>query len=185
MCKLSQWDEAHIRDMTLAELVLTCAPLIHPVTMHAVVQHESGGNYLALHDNTTGQTYKPASLSEGKTVANQLVAQGHSVDIGFAQINSKNLPKLGVSVDQVMDPCTNLWAAQTILLSAWRQSQGNLPQMLSIYNTGRSNSVVGMRYAASVYARAGAVSSKQKVLSAEDPRSSPLKPKSFAAQAQK
>jgi len=134
-----------------------CAPKVAAVTMAAIVQQESGGNPLALHDNTTGQSYRPANLAEAARLARTLIQAGHSVDLGLAQINSRNLPALGLDADQVFDPCSNLHAAQTILLRAWSQSGGSLQGALSAYNTGNTAGIAGARYSARVFAQAGVV----------------------------
>ncbi|MDA8258578.1 MAG: lytic transglycosylase domain-containing protein [Betaproteobacteria bacterium] len=134
-----------------------CAPKVAAVTMAAIVQQESGGNPLALHDNTTGQSYRPASLAEAARLARTLIQAGHSVDLGLAQINSRNLPALGLDADQVFAPCSNLRAAQVILLGAWSQSGGSLRGALSAYNTGNATGITGARYSARVYAQAGVV----------------------------
>jgi type IV secretion system protein VirB1 len=82
------------------------------------------------------------------------VGRGESVDMGLVQINSKNLPALGLSVDQVFDPCTNLAAGATILTAGYQRT-GSLGSALSIYNTGRSDSKVGVTYAQKVFGQAG------------------------------
>ena len=142
--------------MSAIALMEQCAPQIAPVTMAAVVQQESGGNPLALHDNTSGKSYAPTTVAEAARLARELIAQGHSVDIGLAQISSKNLPRLGLGVDQVLDPCTNLRAAQSILMEGWMRS-GDLRATLSAYNTGRLRSPVGMAYGEKVFGKAGVV----------------------------
>lgn len=134
-----------------------CAPKVAAVTMAAIVQQESGGNPLALHDNTSGKSYAPKTAAEAARLARELIAQGHSVDMGLAQINSKNLPRLRLGIDQVFDPCSNLRAAQVILLGAWSQSGGSLRGALSAYNTGNTTGIAGARYSARVYAQAGVV----------------------------
>lgn len=134
-----------------------CAPKVAAVTMAAIVQQESGGNPLALHDNTTGQSYRPASLASAARLARALIQAGHSVDLGLAQINSRNLTALGLDADQVFDPCSNLHAAQVILLGAWSQSGELLRGALSAYNTGNTTGIAGARYSARVYAQAGVV----------------------------
>ena len=142
--------------MTPVAMLEQCAPQIAPVTMSAIVQQESGGNPLALHDNTSGKSYRPATIAEAARLARELIAQGHSVDIGLAQINSRNLPRLGLGVDQVLDPCQNLRAAQTVLMDGWKRS-GSLRGALSAYNTGKINSSVGAVYGAKVFEKAGVV----------------------------
>jgi len=142
--------------MTPVAMLEQCAPQIAPVTLAAVVQQESGGNPLALHDNTSGKSYRPASVADAARIARDLIAAGHSVDIGLAQINSKNLPRLGLGVDQVLDSCQNLRAAQTVLIEGWKRS-GDLRATLSAYNTGRVDSPAGMAYGEQVFGKAGVV----------------------------
>jgi type IV secretion system protein VirB1 len=142
--------------MTPTALMEQCAPQIASVTMAAIVQQESGGNPLALHDNTSGKSYAPAAVAEAAQLARELINQGHSVDIGLAQINSRNLPGLKLSVDQALDPCANLRAAQTVLMDGWMRS-GDLRATLSVYNTGRLRSPVGMAYGEKVFGNAGVV----------------------------
>ena len=143
--------------MSPIKLIHECAPQVATVTMAAIVQQESGGDPLAIHDNTTGETFRPRGLVEAVTIARVLMARGHSVDLGLAQINSKNLPTLSLTPESVFDPCTNLHAAQTILLSGWKQSGGDLRGALSAYNTGKASGAVGASYGAGVYAKAGVV----------------------------
>lgn len=140
--------------MTPIELIALCAPAVAPVTMAAIVQQESAGNPLALHDNTTGRSYQPRSAQAAAALLRGLIGQGHSVDVGLAQVNSRNLPSLGLDPAAALDPCENLRAAQKILLDAWQRS-GSLPSALSAYNTGTGTGSRGADYAAAVYSRAG------------------------------
>jgi type IV secretion system protein VirB1 len=142
--------------MTPLQLIHECAPQIAPVTMAAIAQQESGGNPLALHDNTNGKSYRPSTMVEAARIARRLIAAGNSVDIGLAQINSKNLPKLNLSVEQALDPCQNLRAAQAVLMEGWTRS-GNLRATLSAYNTGELRGPVGMAYGEKVFGKAGVV----------------------------
>lgn len=141
--------------MTPIALLEQCAPLVAPITMAAIVEHESRGNPWAVHDNTTGASFAPGSLAEAAEMASRLIAQGHSVDMGLAQINSRNAAAFRLSPREALDPCTNLRAAQEVLLDAWWRSNGDLRGALSAYNTGRTTSVIGAQYAAKIYAAAG------------------------------
>lgn len=140
----------------MIDLLQHCAPDVHPVTISAIVQQESGGNVLALNDNTSKRSYMPQTMAEAAAIARKLILDGHSVDIGLAQINSKNLPKLRLTVDQVLDPCTNLQASQAILKEGWRRSGGDLAMTFSAYNTGKLNSAIGQKYAAQVFQKSNA-----------------------------
>ena len=80
--------------------------------------------------------------------------RGDNVDMGLAQINSKNLPALGLTVEQVFDPCTNIAAGANILAAGYART-GSLGGALSMYNTGRSDSTIGAAYAQKVFGQAG------------------------------
>lgn len=140
--------------MDILALINECSPNVHPQTMMAIVQKESGGNPFALHDNGSGKSYFPKTYAEAVSLAMQLVSAGKSVDIGLAQINSKNLPRLGYSVNQIIDPCTNLKASERILIDGWNRSGGHLKKTLSVYNTGKTTSTVGYQYAHDVASKA-------------------------------
>jgi len=141
--------------MITTELLHFCAPDIAPVTIAAIVQQESGGNPLLLHDNTTKIILRPRSVAEATRLAQALIDQGHSVDIGLAQINNKNLSSMGLKIKDVLDPCTNLRAAQSVLKSAWEQSGHDLRGTLAAYNTGKTTTPIGVHYSAQVFAAAG------------------------------
>lgn len=94
-------------------------------------------------------------------LARQLIAAGHSVDLGAAQINSANLTRLGLDIKSAFEPCTNLHAAQVLLLDSWRGSGGDLRATLAIYHTGCADDCppakrsAGAAYSTSVYGHAG------------------------------
>ena len=129
--------------LVLAHLLRECAPNVDARTMTAVVRVESGGNVLALHDNSLRRSFAPVDAREAIAWAQQLIGLGHSVDIGLSQINSANLPSLGIGVAAAFDPCTNLRAGAGILggdyASASRRfgpGQFALRRALAAYNSG-------------------------------------------------
>jgi type IV secretion system protein VirB1 len=50
--------------VALSQLIARCAPSVSPRTMSAVVAVESGGNPLALHDNTAGKSFAAADAEQ-------------------------------------------------------------------------------------------------------------------------
>ena len=74
--------------LTLAQ---RCAPTIAPETMLSVVQVESRFNPLAINVNGAADPAPARTASEAIRTAEALIRQGRSVDLGLAQINSKNL----------------------------------------------------------------------------------------------
>ena len=140
----------------LASLLAQCTPTqdgvpaVHADTMLAIVQVESGGNPNAVYNNTSGKTFKFKNKDAAVRYIEKAIRAGNSVDMGIAQINSKNLIKLRQktgtpwTVDYAMEPCANLWAGAFILHGNYQQAlaAGKAPGVpalqhaLSAYNTG-------------------------------------------------
>lgn len=129
-----------------AALVLAaqCAPTVAPETLLSVVQVESRFEPLAIGVNGLPRiSVAPTSVDDAVARAGALIAAGRNIDLGLAQINSKNLSWLGLSLREVFEPCTNLRAAARILRDGYARSdadrigqQAALHTALSYYNTG-------------------------------------------------
>jgi len=135
-----------------------CAPSEPASVLTAIVSVESGGHPLRIRLNgPRPQVFEPVSTEEAAILAERLIEGGASVDLGLAQINSRNLPGLSLDVRDVFDPCRNLRAAGAILSrgygAALRRSPGRqslLQTAYSYYNTGRPDRGVANGYAATV-----------------------------------
>lgn len=104
----------------LGMLLAMCSSQTNPQTIAAVVEHESGAHPWAMHDNTTGLSHYPNSYKKAVALAQHLIDEGHSVDMGLGQINSTNLRGLHATVAQIFIPCNNIWASDTILCRSWK-----------------------------------------------------------------
>lgn len=136
-------------------LAKACAGNIAPETLLSVMATESGFNALAIGDNTDGRRHAPADLADAVAITTRLVAAGHSLDLGIAQINTvaghmqaRNLP-----LSAAFDPCTGLRVGGEVLASCYGRTAGaeqaRLRQALSCYNTGTLDR--GAAYAARVW----------------------------------
>jgi len=147
----------------LAALVMTCAPLIHVSTLSAVVRHESRANPYAIGVNgTRPRSLYPSTYAEAVATARRLSAEGIDYDAGLGAINVRNWAWLGLTAETVFDPCTNLRAAQTVLVDCYQRAQEQyapgrpaLIAALSCYNTGRWEAGLTNGYVAKVLAQAG------------------------------
>lgn len=145
--------------LALAALMTHCAPNVAPATMTAIVKVESGGDPLAIGDNTARRSYYPRDRATAERLARRLLNAGHLLDLGIAQIDSMNFAGFGVTVHSIFDPCTNLSVGARILsgdytFAAQRYGDGQvaLRHAIGMYNTGRLNA--GARYIARVLAAA-------------------------------
>ena len=145
--------------LALAALIRHCAPAVAPSTMAAIVQVESGGDPLAISDNTTRRSYYPRDRATAERIARRLLDAGHLLDLGIAQIDSMNFAGFGVTAHTIFDPCTNLNVGARILsgdyaLATRRYGDGQvaLRHAIGMYNTGLLNG--GARYIARVLAAA-------------------------------
>jgi len=148
---------AHFRAIAAA-----CAPDIPIVTLRAIVRGESAFHPYALSLDYPQRTAKeqgfaggqiflarqPRTLEEARGWAWWLIHQGKSVSIGLMQVSTKQLADLGLTADQLFDPCTNVHAGAEILAAKYRHAaarsgpgQEALREALSEYDSG--SSVVG------------------------------------------
>lgn len=148
----------------LAALALACAPNIHPVTLDALIRHESGARQYAIGVNRKGKALpqQPHDLEAASQAAEKLIAEGIDFDAGLGQINVRNWDWLGLTSTTVFDPCQNLAAAQTVLSDCYARAlhhhldqQQALRAALSCYNTGNFRRGFTNGYVGKVLAQAG------------------------------
>lgn len=124
-------------------LILACAPTVAPATIQQIIQVESKGDPLAIGVNG-GRLPRPAkNAADAAALARAAIQQGYSVDLGLMQVNSKNLARLGYTVEDMFDSCKNLAAGAKVLTDFYVRAtarhsdpQVALRLALSAYNTG-------------------------------------------------
>ena len=122
-------------------LAQQCAPEIATEAVVPLVVTESGGDDLAININK-GPRVRAASIADGAALVRRYMAAGYTVDVGLAQVNSANFARLGVTVEQVFDPCMNLRLASSMLQAGYglaiRHYTGldAISATYSLYNTG-------------------------------------------------
>lgn len=145
--------------MPSLDMMQACAPNVAPQTLAAIIQVESGGNPLALGVNgKVKRLPRPTNAQEAARQARYYMSLGVSVDLGLMQINSNNLRGLGYTIEQILDPCTNLKAGSRILsrgyagaMKRYGPGQDALKAALSAYNTGNYEQGFKNGYVAKYY----------------------------------
>ena len=127
------------------ELAEKCAPSVSPDTLNAIVRTESGFNPLAI-AVVGGKVRQPETLQEAVFIATELATKNRSFSVGLAQINSANFHALGVTAEELFDPCTNLEAASVILGKCYERMSAEgkdparaLSDALSCYYSGNAS----------------------------------------------
>ena len=155
---------------TLATLIATCAPLIHPTTLSALIHVESAANPYAVSLNRPARLedagYDPATLIprqpttavEAANLTRQLLRQGITTSVGLAQINIEHLPHWRHRLSDLFDPCINLQLAQAILIdcdqtsmSATTPNATRIRRTLSCYNTGNTRDGITNGYVSRIH----------------------------------
>jgi type IV secretion system protein VirB1 len=148
----------------MLDLILACAPNVAPVTIQEIIRVESKGNPLAVNINSRNgvklrPTIKITTPQHAIAVTYAAIALGHTVDMGYMQINSANLKWLGYTVEEMFyDQCKNIKAGAQIFTEAYLQElpkqkneQAALAAALSIYNTGNRRGGFNNGYVAKFY----------------------------------
>lgn len=133
--------------MDFNALSAECAPWVSSQTMAAIVKTESQFNPLAININAVARLERqPVSKAEAVVTAKWLIANNYNIDMGLGQVNSANLAKTKLSVEDAFDACKNLSAAATILQWNYESAskkisdeQAALQAAISAYNTGSLN----------------------------------------------
>lgn len=163
--------------MTAMDMMAECAPNVAPATLQKIIHVESRGNPIAVNANDRVVIQKDGSKTrvrfkapipiqsaqDAVTVAYAAIEAGHSVDLGYMQVNSRNLHTLGVSVEEMLsDGCKNIAAGARVLtafyasaLPRFGSEQAALLAALSAYNTGNFNKGFLNGYVARYGARYG------------------------------
>lgn len=143
------------------QLAQTCAGGVAPETLLSFAKAESNLNAFAIGDNTDRRSYAPATLPDAVATAASLIAAGHSVDLGAAQISWRagHLQARGFALSASFDACTSFRVGAEVLAGCYARTVGaeqqRLRAMASCYNTGTLDR--GAAYAARVWRAAALV----------------------------
>ena len=151
--------------MEFLALAQQCAPLVAPQTMAAIVRTESGFRPLAIGVNGGAWLVRqPENVEEAVVTAKWLIGNGYNIDMGLGQVNSSNLRKTGLSVEDAFDPCKNLSTSAMILHGNYTLAsrkivgeQAALHAAISAYNTGNFHAGFSNGYVQRVVGNSGAM----------------------------
>jgi len=146
---------------TVAELAQRCAPEVATEAVVPLVMAESGGDTLQINVNK-GPRLQAGTVAQAAALVRRYMAAGYTVDVGLAQVNSGNFARLGVSVEQAFDPCTNLHLASMVLQEGYARASRSyagidaISATYSLYNSGSLTRGLRNGYVSRVWAKATA-----------------------------
>jgi len=128
----------------IAHVFYKCGVLTLPAVLGAIIAVESKGDPYALNVNGDVELVRaPGDYEQAVAMARWLERHGYSFDAGLAQVNSTNFAWLGLTVESVFEPCTNLRAAARVLEECQERAtvrfgpgRRALAAAVSCYNTG-------------------------------------------------
>lgn len=182
---------------TFDDYARRCAPTVAVATMRSIAKTESALRPHALSVNYPKRTARksgvpggyaalarqPRTQREAVSWARQLVAQGHTVSIGLVQVSSENLPKLGHTLEQAFDPCTNLALGARLLGEKYQRAAANkgpgqaaLVEAISRYNSGSPTIGFANGYVSTVLKHAGSAA----VIPTAAPQTAAIRPSASA-----
>lgn len=155
----TQYLNARLSPREFRAIAAACAPDIPLATLRAIARAESAFHPYALSLDYPRRTAReqgfgageiflarqPTDLAEARAWTHWLLERGRSASIGLVQISTQHAADLGITVDQLFDPCTNLRAGARVLTAEYQsaaavrgEGQDALQQALSKYNSGSS-----------------------------------------------
>ncbi|WP_068089495.1 lytic transglycosylase domain-containing protein [Novosphingobium rosa] len=143
----------------IAQLAQRCAPEVATEAVVPLVVTESAGNTLQINVNK-GPRVQAASVAQAAALVRRYMAAGYTVDVGLAQVNSGNFARLGVSVEQAFEPCTNLHLASQVLQEGYALASRSyagldaISATYSLYNSGSMTRGLRNGYVRRVWANA-------------------------------
>lgn len=129
---------------TLVALLPICAPAVDGSTALRLIEAESRGNQFAININGPFRlSRQPKTYAEFQEIVHALDTAGHNFDFGFGQSNNREIKRRGYTVQQFVDPCSNLQFMQEVLVGCFKSApsksgeQARIANALSCYNTGK------------------------------------------------
>lgn len=150
----------------IVSLAKACAPEVATEAVVPLVVTESGGDSLQINVNK-GPRVRAGSVAEGAAIVRRYLMAGYTVDVGLAQINSANFSRLGVTVEQAFEPCTNLRLASSMLQQGYALASRHyngldaISATYSLYNTGTLTRGFRNGYVRRVWSAASAMGTVQ------------------------
>jgi len=127
----------------------------------SIAEQESSGKAYAFNVNRWEGDPIPMTDAESSIALSKgFVAQGYTVDVGLMGINSRNIDRMGHTIDDAFEPCTNIALGESIYMRFLNRAKDNglvgheaMRAALSQYNTGSMTRGFHNGYVDKVWAR--------------------------------
>jgi type IV secretion system protein VirB1 len=109
-------------DINFDSYAAQCAPQVSVATLRAMATVESGMNPYAIGIVNGRLARQPKNISEAVSTVAELKKNNVRFSAGLIQIYSQNWSRLNINSETVFDVCSNMQAAQSILVDCFRRT---------------------------------------------------------------
>lgn len=110
----------------------------------SIAETESSGKHYAFNVNRwEGEPVPMVDVDTSVLLSNTFIDQGYTVDVGLMGINSRNVDRLGHTIESAFEPCTNIALGEQIYIRYLQRAEDSglvgheaVRAALSQYNTG-------------------------------------------------
>jgi type IV secretion system protein VirB1 len=113
--------------LAFSDLAAKCAPKVNSQTLNALVGNESTYNPYAIGVVDGVLERQPRSKAEAVATADRLERDGYNFSVGIGQFNIKNIRAMGLTVEELFDPCRNLQVSSDLLVGYYTDALDTTP----------------------------------------------------------
>lgn len=111
----------------LIPLLNTCQSQVDASILKRLIDNESSRNPYAIAVVGANVINQPNTLEDAIQIATDLEKDGFNYSLGLMQINKKNFPAYGLTIEQAFDACTNIEVGADIYAKCYQRAKQQSP----------------------------------------------------------
>lgn len=112
----------------LIPLLNACQTQVDASILKRLIDNESSRNPYAIAVVGASSVNQPNNLDDAIQIATQLEKDGFNYSLGLMQINKKNFPAYGLTIDTAFDACTNIEVGADIFAQCYHRATKQSPE---------------------------------------------------------
>ena len=111
----------------LIPLLNTCQSQVDASILKRLIDNESSRNPYAIAVVGANAINQPNTIEDAIQIATDLDKDGFNYSLGLMQINKKNFPAYGLTIEQAFDACTNIEVGADIYAKCYQRAKQQSP----------------------------------------------------------